>query len=43
MIAKKEGNSTTVTLSPDLFKAGTVITYDIIPGENYFPTLERPE
>lgn len=43
MIAKKESNSTTVTLDPDLFKAGTVITYDIIPGENYFPTLERPE
>lgn len=43
MIAERESNSTTVTLSPDLFKAGTVITYDIIPGENYFPTLERPE
>ena len=43
MIAERESNSTTVTLSPDLFKAGTVITYDIIPGKNYFSTLERPE
>ncbi|MFA9396098.1 MAG: hypothetical protein ACERJ1_15525 [Halodesulfovibrio sp.] len=43
VIAKKEGNGESVTLSPDLFKAGTVITYDIIPGENYFPTLDRPE
>ncbi|MFA9396102.1 MAG: hypothetical protein ACERJ1_15545 [Halodesulfovibrio sp.] len=43
IIAKKEANSKYVTLSPDLFKAGTVITYDIIPGENYFPTRERPE
>lgn len=43
LIAEREGNNATVILSPDLFKAGTVITYDIIPGENYFPTLERPE
>ena len=43
MIVEREYNSATVTLSPDLFKAGTVITYDIIPGKNYFSTLERPK
>ncbi|MFA9396100.1 MAG: hypothetical protein ACERJ1_15535 [Halodesulfovibrio sp.] len=43
IFVKDDETNASVTLFPDLFKAGTVITYDIIPGENYFTTLERPE